>query len=152
MTGRLSRKQIKYTVEQREKRDVGRPCYLSRDEEAIIIAVAEIKGAHSLPSSRKVVGEKLHTVLQNIGKRNPEVQNTTKLAYARRVIRRVNERESDQVGQQKRSSIGEIKVRGLSHKCIKQSDPQLQWIMFHKMCVMHRGVIVLEKLHVEKSP
>ena len=87
--GRLSRKQIKYAIEEREKKSVGRPCYLSKDEEAIIVAVAELKGAHSLPSSQKIVGEKLHVVLQKIGKRE-EVQNKTKLPYARRLIHRVN--------------------------------------------------------------
>ena len=151
MSGRLPRKQIKYAVEQRETKDVGKPCYLSRDEEAIIIAVAEIKGAHSLPSSQEVVGEKLHAVLQNVGS-TPEVQNKTKLAYARRVSCRINKQESEQVEQQKRSLTEEIKVRGLSHKRAKQSDPRLEWIMFHKMCVMHREVIALEKAHAEKSP
>ena len=86
--------------------------------------MAELKGAHSLPSNRKIVGEKLHDVLQKIGKRE-DVPTKTKLAYARRVIRHVNENEPKQVGQKKRSSTGEIKVRGLSHKRAKQSDPRL---------------------------
>ena len=38
-----------------------------------------------------------------------------------------------------------MKVSGLSNKRAKQSDPRLQWIMFHKICVMYRDVKEEEK-------
>ena len=147
---KISREKIRTVVDNRNKTVMGRPTHLNRDEEALVVAVAEIKGAHSLPQTRKLLAENLHKLLQTMGKRTDEVDHKTKQAYARSVIQRVNKREPEKVGQKKRSAAGEVKVRGLSNKRAKQSDPRLQWIMFHKMVLMYRHVIDEEMKNADK--
>ena len=136
----ITRGRIRAVIDVRKKILCGRPCYLTRDEEALVIATAEVKVAHAMPVTRKLLSEKLHNILQGLGKRSTEVTLKTKQAYARDVIRRVNKIEDEQAGQRKRSSTGEIKVRGLSHKRAKQCDPRLQWLMFHKLTRMARDI------------
>ena len=137
---RLNHKTLMNTTETKEIKRVGRPTYLFRDEEALIVTVSKMKGDHSFPETQKIIGNKLNSVLESLGHRDRDIKPKTKVAYACAVIRRVNQIEDEHIGQQKRSSTGEIKVRGLSHKRTKQSDPRLQWIMFHKMCIMYRCV------------
>ena len=83
-----------------------------------MVATAELKGAHSLPTTRKTLALKLNEVLVGGSGRNTEspVKYDSKLRYAQRLIRRVNTTEQGAIGQKKRSNTGEIKVSGLSHK------------------------------------
>ena len=99
---------------------MGRLTYVSRDKEALIVSVTEMKGAYSLPSTQKIIGDKLNSVLEALGKRASGTEIKTKQAYAREIIHRVNRIEDEQVGQKRRSVTGEIKVSGLSKKCAKQ--------------------------------
>ena len=146
----ITRAEVRSAIKNVHARDIGRPSYLTRDKKVMVIAVSKLKAAHSVPSLRRIVGEKLHTILQTLGKRTGDVSKQSKQAYARAVIRRVNKREEEQFGQTKQSSTGQIKVQGLSHKRAKQSDPRLQWIMFHKMVRMCRDVKRKEEANAEK--
>jgi len=136
-------------IRQTPKPMKGRPTLLTKDEEALIVATAEIKGAHSLPTTRKTLALKLNEVLVGVSGRNiePPVKYDSKLRYAQRLIRRVNTTEQDAIGQKKRSNTGEIKVSGLSHKRAKQGCPRLSWIMFHKICGMLRCIQKSEASH-----
>ena len=131
---------VRAAVNNHNKKVMGRPTHLNHEEEALVIVVAEIKGAHSIPQTQKRLVESLHNLLQSIGKRTEQVSINTKQAYTQSVIQRVNKREPEKVDQKKRSATGEVNVRRLSNKRAKQSDPRLQWIMFHKMVVMYRHV------------
>ena len=117
------------------------------------MATAEIKGAHSLPTTRKTLVLKLNEVLVGVSGRNTEspVKYDSKLRYAQRLIRRVNTTEQGAIGQKKRSNTGEIKVSGLSHKQAKQGCPRLSWIMFHKICGMQRCIQKSEASHNHKN-
>jgi hypothetical protein len=109
----------------------GQKPYLSADqEEALVIATAEIKGSHSQPVQRKRLAAQLNYELENMPD-NPRTaiaggaQKKSQLAYARNVIRRVNKRKPGMESQTKKSLIGEIQVAGLSYSRAKQSDPRL---------------------------
>ena len=97
----ITRAKIREVIDGAKRKLSGRPCYLTRDEEALIVATSEIKVAHAIPVTRKLVSKKLHNILQGLGKRCTEAQLKTKQAYAREVIRRVNKCEDEQVGQRK---------------------------------------------------
>lgn len=121
----------------------GRPTYLTADEEALIVASAEIKAAHAQPVSHKRLAVQIDRVLDALpatSRKKPSstLASKSNLKYARRMIRRVNEKEPGMEGQKRRSKTGEIKVAGLSNKRAKQSDPRLAWAMFHSICAMYR--------------
>ena len=82
---------------------------LTQDEETLVVATAELKAVHALPSTRKIVAMKLNEVLEGVKGRDADnpVQHRSKLSYARRVIRQVNAREKEATDQRKRST-GEI--------------------------------------------
>ena len=121
----------------------GRKPFLSSDEEALLVATAEMKGAASQPVFRKQLASQLNEILDRLPSQ-PRAQIAggvtykSGLSYARSVIRRVNKNEPGVKGQ-KVSKTGEIKVAGLSNRRAKQSDPRLSWIMFHRICSMYRA-------------
>ena len=98
---KISREKIRTVVDNRNKAVMGRPTHLNRDEEALVVAVAEIKGAHSLPQTRKLLAENLHKLLQTMGKRTDEVDLKTTQASVWSVIQRMNKREPEKVGQKR---------------------------------------------------
>ena len=102
----------------------GRPTLLTRDEEALFVAKAELEGAHGFPVTRRELGHRLNNVvcLLNPGS---NILDKSKKQYARRVIRRVNEVEPGSKNNKRKSKTGEVKASALSHKRAKQSDPRL---------------------------
>ena len=144
----IPKEKLKSTIFKIPKPNAGRPTLLTKDEETLVVATAELKAAHALPSSRKIVAMKLNEVLEGVKGRDIEspVKHKSKIRYAKRVIRRVNAREEEATDQRKRST-GEIKVCGLSHKRAKQGCPRLAWIMFHKICGMLRCIQQNERSH-----
>ena len=60
--------------------------------------------------------------------------------YAKRVLKRVIDVEPDLDPNKIIKTSGEIKIRGLSDKRVKQSDPWLAWMIFHSITKMHREV------------
>ena len=130
--GGVSREMIKETIQgllSTKKR--GRPTLLTRDEEALMVAKAELEAVHGFPVPRRELGHRLNNLVRNLCSANnqrPDMQDKSKKQYARRVVRRVNMLEPGMEGQKKHSKTGEIKVAGLSHKRAKQSNPRLAWI------------------------
>ena len=152
--GGVSRERIKETIQDllsTKKR--GRPTLLTRDEEALMVAKAELEAVHGFPVNRRELGHRLNNLVGDLcsanNKQRPDMQDKSKKQFARRVVRRVNMLEPGMEGQKKKSKTGEIKVAGLSHKRAKQSDPRLAWIMFHKICRMCRDVRTMEQQHRE---
>jgi hypothetical protein len=138
--GKLSRSRLLNAISQIEKTKMGRKSFLSEDEQALVIATTEIKAGCSQPVARKRLGETIHHMIKAVDKRaKGSTKAASKVAYARRVIRAVNQREPCAEGQTKFSRTGEIKVGGLSNRRAKQSDPRLAWVMFHRICEMFRN-------------
>ena len=46
---------------------MGRPTHLSQDEDCLVIAAVEMKGAHALPTTRKSLAVKLNGVVEGVG-------------------------------------------------------------------------------------
>jgi hypothetical protein len=98
----------------------GQKPYLTADEEALVIATAEIKGSHSQPVQQKNLAAQLNSILQNMPN-NPRTtiaggaKSKSQHAYARNMICRVNAREPGMEGQTQKSLSGEIRVSGLSN-------------------------------------
>ena len=52
-----------------QKIKVGRPTYLSSDEEALVLVLAEIEGAHGLPIDVYTLGVELQLVVKEVNAR-----------------------------------------------------------------------------------
>ena len=83
---------IKMTV---NKIKIGRPTYLNSDEEALVVALADIEGAHGLPIDVNTLGSELQLVIRAVNARQSTKVITPKASsqYTRLVIKRVNNRE-----------------------------------------------------------
>ena len=125
-----------------QKIKVGRPTYLNRDEEALVVASAEIEGAHGLPFDVSTLGEDLQLVIKSVNTRQPTKQITPKASckYTRSVIKRVNRIEDGHDNQRKKSRTGLLKVSSISNNIERQNDPRLAWLMFHKIAQMYRDI------------
>ena len=66
----ITKKKLKDIILQTPKPVKGRPTLLTKDEEALVVATAEIKGAHSLPTTRKTLVLKLNEVLVGVSGRD----------------------------------------------------------------------------------
>ena len=64
---------------------------------------------------------------------NNSIKTNSALVYAHRLIARVNKEEGNTEGKNIKTTIGTIKVSGLSHKRGKQNDLRLAWETFHKI-------------------
>ena len=83
---------IKQSV-QRNK--IGRPNYLNSYEEALVVASAEIEGAHGLPIDINTLGVELQLVIRAVNAQQSSKDITPKASsqYTRSVIKRVNNLE-----------------------------------------------------------
>ena len=133
-----------------ENKKCGRPTQLTRDEEALMVAKAELEGVHGFPVAHKELGHRLNDLIMELGVRKTDIGDKSKLQLAKRVISRINCLEPISGEQVKWSRTGEIKVSGLSHKRAKQSDPRLAWLMFRKICEMCRDVRTRERKQREE--
>ena len=112
---------------------VGRPTYLNSDEEVLVVASAEIEGAHGLPIYVNTLGSELQLVIRAVNKRQPTKVITPRASsqYTRSVINRVNNIKDGRDNQRKKSRTGLVKVSSISNNRVMQSDPRLAWLMFH---------------------
>mmetsp|Transcript_853 Transcript_853/g.1211 ORF Transcript_853/g.1211 Transcript_853/m.1211 type:complete len:242 (+) Transcript_853:94-819(+) len=99
----------------------GRKTFLSKHEEPLMVAKAEIEGAHGMPCNCRKFAGRLNELLLKV---NPERNNNQPkmesiLQYTRRVIQRVNRVETGNVEYNKKTRNGEIKLSGLSNKRTK---------------------------------
>ena len=71
---------------------VGRPTSLNSDEEALVVASAEIEGAHGLPIDVNTLGVKLQLVIRAMNAQKPTKVITHKESshYTCSVIKQVN--------------------------------------------------------------
>ena len=116
------------------------------DEETLTVATAEMKNLASQPQRTKRVAASLNKLIKELSQQGGnkrmryDIKPKSKMAYARRVIRRVNAQEPNAPNQLKSSRNGEVKVAGLSNQRAKQCDPRLSWYMFHAICNLYRHV------------
>ena len=116
----------------------GRPTYLNPDEEALVVASAEMEGAHGLPIDVNTLGAELQLVIRAMNARQSTKVITPNASsqYTRSVIKRVNKREDGHDKQSKKSRTGLLKVSRISNNRSRQSDSRLSWLMFHKIAQM----------------
>ena len=57
--------------------------------------------------------------------------------YTRSLIKRVKNIEDGHAKQRKKSRTGLVKVSSISNNRVRQSDPRLAWLMFHKIAQMY---------------
>ena len=130
---------IKMTV---HKIKVGRPTYLNSDEEALVVASAEIEGAHGLPIDVNTLGSELQLFIRAVNARQSTKVITPKASsqYTRSVINRVNNIEDGHDNQRKKSRTVLVKVSSISNNILRQSDPRLAWLIFHRIAQRYRDI------------
>ena len=83
---------------------VGRPTYLSLDEELLVVAAAEIEGAHGLPVDTATISAELQSIVAYV-KARPTCKKITHNAaakYCHAVAKRVNVSEEAHNNQRKK--------------------------------------------------
>ena len=139
-TGEVSRSKLIEVLQLSAKNNkVGRPNYLSLDEESLVVVAADIEGAHGLPINTFSISYELQFVLASV-KARPTCKKITYSAAAKYcpvVVKQVNVSGEAHDNQRKKSRTRLIKVSSLSHNRAKQSDTRLAWIMFHNLAHMY---------------
>ena len=121
---------------------VGIPTYLNSDVEALVVASAEIEGAHGLPIDVNTLGVKLKMVIKAVNERQLTKDITPKASsqYTRAIIKRVSNIEDGHDTQKKKRRTVLVKVSSISNNRSRQSDTKLAWMMFHKISHMYRDI------------
>ena len=70
--GTITEHKLKGIIHQNPKPTKGRPTLLIKDKDALVVATVEIKGAHSLPTSRNTMALKLNKMLFSVSGRDEE--------------------------------------------------------------------------------
>ena len=96
---------------------MGRPTYLNSNEEALVVASAEIEGDHGLPIDVNTLGGELQLVIRAVNARQSTKVITPKASsqYTRSVIKRLNNREDGHDNQRKKIRTGLVKVSNISN-------------------------------------
>ena len=83
----------------------GRPTYLNPDEEALVVASAEMEGAHGLPINVNTLGAEMQLVIRAVNARQSTKVITPNASsqYTRSFIKRVNKREDGHDNQRRRA-------------------------------------------------
>ena len=115
------------------KIEVGRPTYLNSDEEELVVALAEIEGAHGLPIDVNKLGAELKLFMKAVSARQSTKDITPKASskYTFSVIKRVNNIEDGHDKQRKNRRTGLVKVSSISNNILRKVDSRLAWMMFH---------------------
>ena len=74
------------------KNKIGRPTYLNSDEEALVVELEEIEGAHGFSIGVNKLGAELQLVIKSVSTRQSTKDITTNLSskYTRSVIKQVD--------------------------------------------------------------
>jgi len=105
-----------------------------------------MRAGHGLPHNRFQFSVRLEQVKKALNPHRNDIKPSSQKVYAKRVLKRVIDKEPDLDPNKKIKTSGEIKIRGLSDKRAKQSDPRLAWMMFHSIVKMYRQVKEKENL------
>ena len=121
---------------------VGRPTYLNSYEEELVVASADIEGAHGFPIDDNTLGVELQLVINVVNARKSNKEITTKASsqYTRSVIKQVKNIEDGHDKQRKKSRTGLVKVSRIRNNRARQSDPRIEWLMFHNIAHMYRDI------------
>ena len=124
------------------KIEVGRPTYLNLDEEALVVASAEIESAHGLPIDVNTLGAELQFFIKAVNARQSTKDITPKASskYTLSVIKRVNNIEESHDKQRKNRRTVLVKVSSISNNILRQVDSRIAWLMFHKIYQMYRYI------------
>ena len=86
-----------------QKIKIGRPTYLNSDKEALVVASAEIEGAHGMPVDVNKLGSELQLIIKVVNARQPNkyITANSSYKYTRSVIKRVDRKEDGRYMQRK---------------------------------------------------
>ena len=95
---------------------MGAPTLLPIDEEAMVVVCSEMKAFESQPRGAKLFAAHVNILITELDrdskKHRPEIKQRLKIAYAQRVIKRVNKREPGGEDQVRHLKTGEVKNGG----------------------------------------
>ena len=129
----------------------GRPTTLCRDEEAIVVAKIELEAASGQGKKITSMAHRVNELVEALQDNVKVTTNKSKIQRARRILKRVNEREADCEGnKKKKTKTGEIKVQALSKKRAKHSDPHFSWVMFHQIYQMFKEAKKVSEIYFDK--
>ena len=119
--GKLSLSRIQDFLSILKLKTKGYATKLLPDKETLIVATAEMKNLASQPQQTKCVAASLNKLIQLLSNSQQgnkrmrfDLEPSSKMKFARCVIRHVNAKEPNSSGQVKTSKHGEVKVAGLS--------------------------------------
>ena len=141
--GEVLRSKVLEMIKQSVQRNkIGRPTYLNSDEYVLVVASAEIEGAHGLPIAVNTFGVELQLVIRSVNARQSTKYITPKASshYTCLVIKKVNNIEECHDKQSKKSITGLVKVSSISNNRSEQSDTRLACMMFRKIAQMYRDI------------
>ena len=100
-----------------QRNKIRRPTYLNSDEEALVVALAEIEGAHELPIYVNTLGVEHQLVIRAVSSQQSTKDITPKASsqYTRSVIKRVKNLEDGHENQREKSIKGLVKVSIISN-------------------------------------
>ena len=116
--GEVLRSKVLETIKMSVNRiKVGRPTYLNSDEEALVVASAEIKGAHGFSIDVNTLGGELQFVIKafNSQQSNKVITPKASSKYIRSIVKEVNNIEDCHDDQSKKSRTGLVKVSSISN-------------------------------------
>ena len=108
----------------------------------LVVASAEIEGAHGFSIDVNTLESELIFFIKAVNTRQSTKEITPKSSskYTRSVIKRVNCKEDDDDKQRKKSGTGLVKVSSIINIRVRQSNPNLSWMVFHKIDHMYRYI------------
>ena len=107
-----------------------------------MVASEEIESAHGLPIDVSTFGAELKFVTKvvNAQKSTKEITPKSSSKYTCSAINRVNRIEYGHYKQRRKSRTGLVKVSIMRKNRVRQSDPRLAWLVFHKIAQMYRDI------------
>ena len=136
---------LKETIAKLVFKKRGRPTILTPDEEALLVCSSDMKATCGLPSTRRMLGNTLISVIESIpNEKKRTIDKKSRNRYARRVVQRVMKKELSRDGEclydrfkDFSNTLGEVKVSCLSNARARQSDPRLSAIMYYRILKMY---------------
>ena len=125
---------------------------LNKDEEALIIATAEMKAQYGQGCSISSLDRELNIIIKELKDAgwSTDIKEKSVNWFARTVIKRVMNQELDRECNLNTRRYEEIKVSKLSHVRARACDPRHSLIIFHRICEMYRSAFIVKNKYILK--
>ena len=127
---------------------MGRPTKLIIDTEAYIMTASETEGVYGIPRDTISIKNELQQVLHLVGKIRivDKIKQNSTYKYSHRVLFCKLIRDKIR-GVKNTSNHGMIKVSGIIHKRLKESDPRIAWLMLQTIYLMNGDINNKEEIY-----